>query len=118
MKNLRDYESLIRNKIKEIDKADENWKWSIHSFSKNRVRISWGYLKYMGCKNEYFTMELGYHDEEFHDQNLVARTPEREIIELCMIGEDSSNLKSWQSSFEHGIISLLEEIAYYAHSRY
>ena len=116
MKNFRDYETLIRNKVKEINDKDPNWDWSIKSFGKNKVCIRWSYLDYCEEKDNCFILRLVDPDKEFNDQFLTARTPQDDMIEGYFVSEDHRYI--WDTSWENGLIAAIEEIAHYAHSRY
>lgn len=120
MKTLKDYENLIRSTVKEIDAKDPNWKWSVHSFAKDRVRIRWGYLDYCGEKNNCFELTISddYDDNDYPGERwLNIKLPDGTRITGEFVN-DADKKHSWQVSWESGIKSLLSEMAYYAHSRY
>lgn len=115
MKTFRDYEDLIRNKVKEINDKDPNWKWTIKSFGKNKVCIRWSYLDYCEEKDNCFMLRL-MDPDDFNEQFLTARTPQDEMIEGYFLHEQVEY--GWEYTYENGIIAAIEQIAYYAHSRY
>ena len=58
MIDLRNYKDLIRELVAKENDKDKNWRWSVKSISKNRVRIRWGYLDYLEEKENCFQIEL------------------------------------------------------------
>jgi len=116
MKNFRDYEDLIRNKVKEINEKDSNWTWSIKSFGSYLVSIQWSYLDYCEEKDNCFSLRLMDALDMDDDSFITARTPQDNMIEGYFATEVLEH--SWQSSWENVLNAALEEIAYFAHTRY
>lgn len=116
MKNFRDYESLIRKYVNDIDNRDPNWTFTVKSFGKHRIRIRWSYLDYCGEKDNCFILRLRDPDDEFEDSFLTVRTPDDQLIEGYFVSDNRRG--SWQSSWESGLLAAIEELASYAHSRY
>ena len=46
MIDLRNYKDYIRELVAKENEKDKNWRWSVKSIGKSRVRIRWGYLDY------------------------------------------------------------------------
>ena len=57
MIDFRNYSDLIRKCVAEENEKDKNWKWSVRSIGKNKVRICWGYLDYLEEKNNCFSSQ-------------------------------------------------------------
>ena len=118
MKNLRDYEQLIRDIVAEQNDRDENWNWSIKSFSENLVRIRWGYLDYCQEEENCFLLKLlevpEY--EGYEEMYVTSRTPQDDMISSEFVSKVQECI--WHMSYEEGIKSVLDELFYYAHSRY
>lgn len=113
MKNLRNYEEIIRSLVERINGEDNNWTFTVKSFAKDRVRIRWSYLDYCGEKDNCFSIQLTNGDGEY---TLYAYTPDNAPITAYDIVE--SDPKFYQYTFEQAIESAIKNIAYYAHSRY
>lgn len=117
MKNFKDYENMIRSLVNEINEKDPNWDWSIQLFDDYLVRINWTYLDYCEEKDNCFTLRLTDPiDKEDNDSFITARTPNDGMIEGYFATEEPDY--GWQSSWETVLRAAIEEIAYYAHSRY
>lgn len=118
MIDFRNYTTLIRQLVKDEDKKDQNWKWSVKSIGKNKIRIRWGYLDYCGEKANCFSIEIR-HDSTEYDQWIAAYLPYGDIIEMFPITEGQPN-RSYgvEPNVQSGIKDAISEIAYYAHSRY
>jgi hypothetical protein len=58
MFDLREHKGLIRRLVSEANQNDENWRWSVKSVGKEKVRIFWEYLEYCGQKEPYFSLVL------------------------------------------------------------
>lgn len=116
--DFRNYADLIRKLVKEADKKDPNWKWSVKSISKNKARIRWGYLDYMGDKENCFYIGMDPDNTE-NDQWMAAFLPHGGIIEVFLVveGKPNPNLGAEQS-IQTGIEDAIWEITHYAHSRY
>ena len=117
MIDLRNYADLIRQLVKEEDRKDPNWKWSVKSISKNKVRIRWGYLDYLEEKENCFIIDL---DSSIPDMEwLHARKPDGDIIECYMVVEGKPNPQvGAEQTIPSGLRDAIWEIAYIAHSRY
>lgn len=59
MIDLRNYADLIRQLVADENEKDPNWKWSVKSIGKDKVRIRWGYLDYLEEKDNCFILEMG-----------------------------------------------------------
>lgn len=120
MIDLRKYESLIREKVAEMNKKDPNWKWSIKYLGKTKVHIRWSYLDYMEEKNNCFflVMENEPKDTGVGDW-LWAKSPNGGLIECYLVveGKPNPNIGAEQN-IRSGIRDALSEIAYVASSRY
>ena len=118
MIDLRNYADLIRKLVKEADQKDPNWKWSVKSISKNKVRIRWGYLDYLGSKENSFSIEMQPDNTE-DNQWMSALLPDGSIIEVFLVVEGKPNPKvGAEQSIQAGIEDAVWEITHYAHSRY
>lgn len=118
MIDLRNYADLIRQLVKEEDKKDPNWKWSVKSISKNKVRIRWGYLDYLGDTENCFSIEMQPYNTE-SDQWMHALLPHGDIIEVFLVVEGSPNPNvGAEQNIQTGIKNAIWEITHYAHSRY
>ena len=58
MIDLRNYKDLIRELVAKENEKDKNWRWSVKSITKTRVRIRWGYLDYLEEKENCFIIDL------------------------------------------------------------
>lgn len=116
MIDFRDYKDLIREKVAKINERDTNWKWSVKSISSKKVSIRWGYLDYLEEKNNCFFMTLDLDGEA--GNWIWAKCPDGDHIECYMVAEQPNPRIGAEISVKGGILSALEEIAYYAHSRY
>lgn len=116
--DFRNYADLIRKLVKEADKKDPNWKWSVKSIGKNKVRIRWGYLDYLEAKENCFSIKMDPDNTE-DDQWMLAHLPDGSIIEVFLVveGKPNPNLGAEQS-IQAGIEDAIWEITHYAHSRY
>lgn len=120
MIDLRNYESLIRKKVTELNDKDPNWKWSINYLGKTKVNIRWGYLDYLEEKNNCFFLVM---ENELKDTGtgdwLWARSPHGGIIECYLVveGKPDPNVGAEQT-IQSGILDAIDEIAYVAHHRY
>lgn len=118
MIDLRNYADLIRNLVKEADLKDRNWKWSVKSISKNKARIRWGYLDYLGERENCFTIEMQPDNTE-GDQWMSALMPDGNIIEVFLVVEGKPNPQlGAEQNIRSGIEDAIWEITHYAHSRY
>lgn len=115
MITFTNYADLIKERVSKI--KDDNWEWKVKSISDNEVHIQWGYLGYLEEKNDYFILKL-YSDDSCYSNEMVmsARTPDNQSIDCRVVSKTPDYC--WQSTPEHAIIELVEEIAEYAHSRY
>ena len=117
MIDLRKYAELIHSLVAAENKKDANWKWSIKSIGKEKVAIRWGYLDYLEETANCFFLMLD--NEEDGEGNWIwARTPHGGIIDCYMVAENPNPRIGAEQTIESGIRSAIEEIAYYAHSRY
>lgn len=116
MLDLRNYSELIRSTVAEANERDANWKWSVKSISKNKVRIRWGYLDYLEEKQNCFIITLDC-DEEAGDW-IWACLPDGDRIECYMVAEEPNRNIGAEQTVEGGIKDAIREIEYYAHSRY
>ena len=116
MIDLRDYKDLIRSTVKKIDEKDENWKWAVKSIGKAKVLIRWGYLDYLEEKQNCFIITLDCDDEL--GNWLWANLPDGDHIECYMVAEHPNPKIGAEQTVKSGIVDAIEEIAYYAHSRY
>ena len=89
MIDLRNYKDLIRELVAKENDKDKNWRWSVKSISKNRVRIRWGYLDYLEEKENCFQIELDSSMESM--EWLHARRPDGEMIECYLVVEGKPN---------------------------
>lgn len=114
MKNFRDYEDLIRSTVKEMDSKDTNYTWSIHSFSKTRVTLTWSYLD----KNDgkFCITILEPIDTSDGERFITSRTPLDDMINGHIAHETPT--KCWQESYENSITRSLQECYNYAHKYY
>ena len=120
MIDLREYEDLIREEVEKVNKRDKNWKWSVKSVGKKRVRIRWGYLVYMEEKDDAFILEIDcdLKNEGIGDW-LWAKQPDGDHIECYMVVEGTTNTRiGAECNIKNGIRWAIEEIEHFAHSRY
>ena len=115
--DLKQYETLIREKVNELNLKDNNWKWRVKSIGKKKCRIFWGYLEYMEAKKDCFILEL--QADEPDDQWLFARHPGGKYINCYMVVEGKPNPRiGAEQTIEIGIIDAIEAIGHVARSRY
>jgi len=115
--DLKQYETLIREKVNELNRKDKNWKWRVKSIGKKKCRIFWGYLEYMEAKEDCFILEL--QADEPDDQWLWARHPGGEYIDCYMVVEGKPNPRiGAEQTIESGISDAVEEIGRIARTRY
>ena len=115
--DLKQYETLIREKVNELNRQDKNWKWKVKSVGKKKCRIFWGYLEYMEEKDPCFTLEL--QADEPDDQWLWARHPSHEYIDCYLVVEGKPNPRiGAEQTIESGIVDAIEAIGHVARSRY
>ena len=89
MIDLRNYKDYIRELVAKENEKDKNWRWSVKSIGKSRVRIRWGYLDYLEEKENCFIIDL---DSSIPDMEwLHARKPDGDIIECYMVVEGKPN---------------------------
>ncbi len=114
MIDFREYKDLIRELVKEADQKDPNWKWSVTSIGKKKVRINWSYLDY-GKKREPFEINGGLDDETVKEGKVVIGIEPHGHKEYCLIGP-----KHWDdvSTVEDAIRWTVKALTSYAHSRY
>lgn len=120
MIDLRKYETQIREAVAKENEKDHDWKWSVKSIGKNKVRIRWGYLDYCEEKNNCFLLEM---DNDLEGSGigdwLWARTPDNGLIETWLVVDGAPNSKiGAECNIQNAIRWAIEEIAYFAHSRY
>ena len=120
MIDLREYADLIREEVRKANDRDKNWKWSIKSIGKKIVRIRWGYLDYMEEKDSAFILEMDNEDADGNGGDwLWAKTPDRDHIQCWMVVEGVPNRNiGAECNIKNAIRWAIEEIEYYAHSRY
>lgn len=117
MIDLRNYKDYIRGLVAEENKKDKNWRWSVKSIGKSRIRIRWGYLDYLEEENNCFIIDL---DSSITDMEwLHACWPDGDIIECYMVVEGKPNPKvGAEQTIQSGLQDAVWEISYIAHSRY
>ena len=116
MIDLRNYSDLIRKCVAEENEKDQNWKWSVKSIGKSKVRIRWGYLDYLEEKNNCFSITANeYPDDEFLFNNIVYRHPSGDMISFTSFGKEPGNTAE---TIEEAIEQAIRGIARYAHNRY
>ncbi len=116
MIDFRNYSDLIRKCVAEENEKDKNWKWSVRSIGKNKVRIRWGYLDYLEEKNNCFSITAnGYSDDDFVSNDIVYRHPSGGMISFTSFGKMPGNTAE---TIEEAIEQAIRGIARYAHSRY
>lgn len=120
MIDLREYEDLIREEVQKVNERDNNWKWSVKSVGKKRVRIRWGYLVYMEEKDDAFILEIDCDQKnEGIGDWLWAKQPDGDHIECYMVVEGTPNPRiGAECNIKNGIRWAIEEIEHFAHSRY
>lgn len=120
MIDLREYEDLIREEVEKVNKRDKNWKWSVKSVCKKRVRIRWGYLVYMEEKEDAFILEMQNEDPASGIGDwLWAKQPDGDHIECYLVVEGTPNPRvGAECNIKNGIRWAIDEIEYFAHSRY
>lgn len=116
MIDLRNYNEYIRELVAAENAKDENWKWSVKSIGKGLARIRWGYLDYLEEKENCFLLFL---ENDESGSWLFARQPHGELIECYLVVEGEPNPRlGAEMRIKSGILSAIEEIAYYAHNYY
>lgn len=115
---LKDYMNLIREQVKKISDADENWGWICDlGDSPDIVYIRWEYLDYLREDHNYFILDLRY-DEEENDYFLTCRTPHGQYINGYLLPPNPKKKAVWHDDIEQSIINVIRDIADYAHYRY
>lgn len=115
--DFRNYKDLIKTTVKEVNDKDPNWKWSVHSVTKHKVMIRWGYLDY--CEEKHpkncFSLTVEYPTDVNLWNAIHCNKPDGEYINLRCFGD-----KSWDDdkTIELAIANSIRSIANYAHSRY
>ena len=110
MIDLRNYKDLIRELVAKENDKDKNWRWSVKSISKNRVRIRWGYLDYLEEKENCFQIELDSSMESM--EWLHARRPDGEMIECYLVVEGKPNPQvGAEQTIQSGLRDAVWEIA-------
>lgn len=116
MIDLRNYAELIRTTVEDVNERDLNWKWSVKSIGQKKVRIRWGYLDYLDEEQNCFVITLDCDGED--DNWLLACLPGGDHIECYMVAEKPNRNIGAEQTIESGIKDAIDEIAYYAHTRY
>lgn len=115
--DLKQYETLIREKVNELNRKDKDWKWRVKSIGKKKCRIFWGYLEYMEAKEDCFTLEL--QADEPDDQWLWAMQPDGKYIDCYLVVEGKPNPRiGAEQTIESGITDAIEAIGHTARNRY
>lgn len=98
MIDLRNYADLIRQLVKKEDEKDPNWKWSVKSIGKNKVRIRWGYLDFLGEKENCFIIEMQeeVRDHAVRELGALANTAARERLERQAQAAAYEALGAWE----------------------
>lgn len=119
MIDLRNYNNLIRSCVTNEKEKDTIWKWAVKSISKNKIEIKWGYLEYLEEKNTCFRIKLDNDNGSGCGNWLFAYDHRGDLIEVYMVseGKPDPNIGAEQT-IKSGIQSAIEDIAYFAHSRY
>ncbi len=117
MIDLRNYKDYIRELVAEENRKDKNWRWSVKSIGKSRIRIRWGYLDYLEEENNCFIIDL---DSSMPDMEwLHARRPDGELIECYLVVEGKPNPQvGAEQNIKSGLKDAIWEIAYTAHNCY
>ena len=120
MIDLREYEDLIREEVQKVNERDNNWKWSVKSVGKKRVRIRWGYLVYMEEKDDAFILEIDCDQKnEGIGDWLWAKQPDGDHIECYLVVEGRPNPRvGAECNIKNAIRWAIDEIEHFAHSRY
>lgn len=116
MIDFRNYSELIRATVADENERDANWKWSVKSIDKNKVRIRWGYLDYLEETQNCFIITLDCNEEA--GNWIWACLPDGDHIECFMVAEKPNRNIGAEQTVESGIKDAIHEIAYYAHTRY
>ena len=116
MIDLREYSDLIRLLVVQENARDKKWNWLVESISRTTALIRWGYLDFLGAKNNCFYLIAESH--RISGDWIWARTPNLNVIECFMVAEKPNPRIGAQQTIESGIRDAIREIAYYAHSRY
>jgi len=117
MIDLQNYKDYICGLVAKENEKDTNWRWSVKSISKSRIRIRWGYLDYLEEKENCFIIDL---DSSMPDMEwLHARRPDGDIIECYMVVEGRLNPQvGAEQNIKSGLRDAIGEIAYIAHHCY
>lgn len=112
MKNFKEFKDIIYKTIEDINSKDPNYDWSVHSFGKDKVTISWSYLD----KGTYFSIKC----EEIEEDGMCFITS-RDAIDDKMINghfaqEQDGGQKFYSESYEHAIECAIREI--HSHANY
>jgi len=116
MIDLRKYSALIREMVAKENEKDLNWKWSVKSIGKKKARIRWGYLDYLEEEQNCFILSVDCNKEA--GDWIWACLPDGDHIECYMVAEKPNPKIGAEQTIESGIRDAIEEIAYYAHTRY
>ena len=115
--DLRNYAEIIRYTVKAANEKDKNWKWRVHSISKRKVMIRWGYLDYLEEKHpkNCFSVTIDHPMDEELWNAITYRLPGGEFLGFYDFGD-----KSWNthSTVEQAIEGAIWHLVNYAHSRY
>lgn len=112
MKTFRDYKDLIYKTVSEINAEDPNYSWSVHSFGKDRVQISWEYAG----KGNYFA--INRFEEAENISFITSRDTFDEMINGHIAQEQDGNQKFYSDSYETAIRHAIHECAINAHHCY
>jgi len=113
MKTFKDYETLIRECVSEINEQDPDYNWSVRSIDEYRVCIYWSYLKWE--RNDCFLLRLAP-PIDFGEYFITCRDPHDNMIEGHFVSDEVA--WSLQESWEDAIIRSICELASYAHDVY
>lgn len=89
-------ERKMKDLIMDLNNKDENWEWGIAEINENMVKITWGYLEYIGEKQRTFDVKWS--------ENLNEYSAQESDGQFLDIGKNPYNL--------------VEDVYYHARSTY
>lgn len=108
--DIRDYKGVIREAVRQVRHKDQNWSWKVRAINKDAAKIGWGYLDYLGSKDDFIVKV----DENGDFVGVVGIVPDGKKI-IRLIGEGFFND---YKTVEEGIDAVIHAMANYARSVY
>lgn len=104
--DFREVKQVVMDTVRDMDKKDPNWKWKA-VVQKTQVKIFWGYLEYLECKEPHFIITDGSPEKEEcnseDDDFIVLRDEDGHYMNGAILGD-----KSWQDGdLEKAVVMLM-----------